>query len=150
LIAELQAFLLLAPNFSFFGLDIALSKMTLVPSFLVMAVVLIVRPYGLLGRKPAGTRAAGGVEPVVRAAPPALKWLGAASVLVLLLLPLVAGDYALSVVTEIAILVLVAASLHFIMGPGGMASFGHAAYFGLGAYGAALVAKHLGASMLAG
>jgi branched-chain amino acid transport system permease protein len=27
-------------------------------------------------------------------------------------------------------------SLHFIMGPGGMHSFGHAAYFGLGAYGA--------------
>jgi branched-chain amino acid transport system permease protein len=32
--------------------------------------------------------------------------------------------------------VLFAASLHFIMGPGGMASFGHAAYFGLGAYAA--------------
>ena len=30
-------------------------------------------------------------------------------------------------------------SLHFIMGPGGMHSFGHAAYFGLGAYGAALL-----------
>jgi branched-chain amino acid transport system permease protein len=40
-------------------------------------------------------------------------------------------------------IVLFAASLHFIMGPGGMASFGHAAYFGLGAYGAALLAKWL-------
>jgi len=35
---------------------------------------------------------------------------------------------------------LFASSLHFMMGPGGMASFGHAAYFGLGAYGAALLA----------
>ncbi|MBV8447970.1 MAG: branched-chain amino acid ABC transporter permease, partial [Hyphomicrobiales bacterium] len=31
-----------------------------------------------------------------------------------------------------------AASLHFLMGLGGMASFGHAAFFGIGAYGAAL------------
>ena len=48
------------------------------------------------------------------------------------------------------ILTLFAASLHFIMGPGGMASFGHAAYFGLGAYGAALAAKWLAAPMAAG
>ena len=66
------------------------------------------------------------------------------------LLPLLAGDYALSVLTEIAISVLFAASLHFIMGPGGMATFGHAAYFGLGAYGAALAVKHLAAADAAG
>jgi branched-chain amino acid transport system permease protein len=40
-----------------------------------------------------------------------------------------------------AIAVLFAASLHAAMGPGGMPSFGHAAWFGLGAYGAALVAQ---------
>ena len=34
------------------------------------------------------------------------------------------------------------------VGPGGMASFGHAAYFGLGAYGAALAVKWLGLPML--
>src|SRR5690606_6049528 len=39
------------------------------------------------------------------------------------------------------------ASLHFMMGPGGMASFGHAAFFGLGAYGAALLVKHFAAPM---
>jgi branched-chain amino acid transport system permease protein len=44
-------------------------------------------------------------------------------------------------------MVLFAASLHFIMGGGGMVSFGHAAYFGLGAYGAALAVVHLGAGM---
>ena len=37
---------------------------------------------------------------------------------------------------------LFAASLQLVMGTGGMASFGHAAYFGLGAYAAALAAKH--------
>ena len=45
--------------------------------------------------------------------------------------------------TEMVIAVLFAASLHFMMGPGGMPSFGHAAWFGLGAYGAGLAAKGL-------
>ena len=53
--------------------------------------------------------------------------------------PLLGGDYAKLVATEAAILVLFAASLHFMMGPGGLASFGHAAYFGVGAYAAALL-----------
>ncbi len=44
---------------------------------------------------------------------------------------------------EIMIAVLFEANLHFIMGPGGMHSFGHEAYFGLGAYGAALFLKAL-------
>jgi branched-chain amino acid transport system permease protein len=45
---------------------------------------------------------------------------------------------------DIFVFALFAASLHFIMGPGGMVSFGHAAYFGLGAYGAALLLKKAG------
>jgi branched-chain amino acid transport system permease protein len=150
LIAELQAFMLLVPDFTVFGLTIAISKMTLIPSFLVMAVVLIVRPYGLLGRPPAHARVAGAVEPVVRATPGELKWLSLAALAVLIVLPAFVGDYGLIVATEILIMVLVAASLHFMMGPGGMASFGHAAYFGLGAYGAALMTKHLAAPMMAG
>ena len=48
---------------------------------------------------------------------------------------------------DLLIAVLFATSLHFIMGPGGMHSFGHAAYFGLGAYGAALLFKSLGLPM---
>jgi len=54
------------------------------------------------------------------------------------------------VLTEILILALFAASLHFMMGPGGMPSFGHAAYFGLGAYGAALLVKYWAAPMALG
>jgi branched-chain amino acid transport system permease protein len=42
---------------------------------------------------------------------------------------------------------LFAASLHFIMGPAGMHSFGHAAYFGLGAYVAALLVLRAGLPM---
>ena len=48
------------------------------------------------------------------------------------------SPYALVLGIDVLIAVLFAASLHFLMGPGGMHSFGHAAYFGLGAYGAAL------------
>jgi branched-chain amino acid transport system permease protein len=47
-------------------------------------------------------------------------------------------------------LALFAASLQFMLGSGGLASFGHAAYFGLGAYAAALAARHgapMGAAM---
>jgi branched-chain amino acid transport system permease protein len=40
------------------------------------------------------------------------------------------------------VLALFAGSLQFMMGTGGMASFGHAAYFGLGAYAAAIATRH--------
>jgi branched-chain amino acid transport system permease protein len=60
---------------------------------------------------------------------------------------LVAGDYALHVISEILIFAMFAASLQFIIGVGGMISFGHAAYLGLGAYGAALLVHHIGAPM---
>ena len=43
---------------------------------------------------------------------------------------------------------LFAASLHLLMGTGGMVSFGHAATFGLGAYGAALLVQAGRAPML--
>jgi branched-chain amino acid transport system permease protein len=45
---------------------------------------------------------------------------------------------------DLLIAALFAASLHFIMGPAGMHSFGHAAYFGLGAYAAALLVRRPG------
>src|ERR1700677_4889213 len=64
-------------------------------------------------------------------------------------LPLISGNYALTVGSEIAIFVIFAASLHFLMSVGGLASFGHAAYFGLGAYGVAFLAKLAGLPMIA-
>ena len=54
-----------------------------------------------------------------------------------------ADNYATVLLTDMLIAALFAASLHFILGPGGMHSFGHAAYFGLGAYGAALAVRAL-------
>src|SRR5262249_32114749 len=72
-----------------------------------------------------------------------------AVILIAAALPLFAGNYALTVGSEIAIFVIFAASLHFLMSVGGLASFGHAAYFGLGAYGIAFLAKLAGLPMIA-
>src|SRR5256885_2509362 len=57
------------------------------------------------------------------------------------------SPYVLVLGIDVLIAVLFAVSLHFIMGPGGMHSFGHAAYFGLGAYGAGLLVKFFAAAM---
>ena len=52
-------------------------------------------------------------------------------------MPIAADRYVTVLLTDIFCFALFAVSLHFIMGPAGMVSFGHAAYFGLGAYAAA-------------
>lgn len=48
-----------------------------------------------------------------------------------------------ALINEIAILALFALSLDLILGYAGIVSLGHAAFFGLGAYGAGLFAKHV-------
>ncbi len=55
---------------------------------------------------------------------------------------IVFGQHA-ALVNEIAILALFALSLDLILGYAGIVSLGHAAFFGVGAYGAALFAKHV-------
>ncbi len=78
-----------------------------------------------------------------------LKAFAAIALAVAACAPLWASDYWLVILTEIAILAVFAASLHFFMGLGGITSFGHAAFFGLGAYGAALGVKYLETPLLA-
>ncbi len=145
LIAEIKALCISIGVVHLGAFDINFSKLTLVAEFIVMAVVLILRPHGLLGGIPVASRAAVGVEEPLRPASQPLK-IGA----VVLLLGLVAlagvhtsSPYTLVLGTDVLIAVIFAVSLHFIMGPGGMHSFGHAAYFGLGTYGAALLVKFL-------
>lgn len=125
------------------GVAIAFPKLTLVMEFIVMAVVLVWRPWGLLGRPLAAARAVGLPEAPLRAPGWGLRWLMPLLVVTLAALPLLAGSmpYAPVLALDVLVSILFAASLHFMMGPGGMPSFGHAAYFGLGAYGAALLLK---------
>ncbi|HXJ79973.1 MAG TPA: branched-chain amino acid ABC transporter ATP-binding protein/permease [Candidatus Methylomirabilis sp.] len=67
---------------------------------------------------------------------------------VLALLPLVLPPFFLQLLTEIAIIGLFATAFNLLMGFGGMVSFGHAAYFALGAYTAALLAKRADVPMV--
>lgn len=132
-----------------FGI-LLLPKITLVLVFAVMAIVLVVRPNGLLGKPQPAARGAAEAPALVRAAPMALKLAAAALLLLAALAPFLAGPYLLSILTEMLVAILFAASLHVMMGPGGMPSFGHAAWFGIGAYAAALAATSLSLPMAAG
>jgi branched-chain amino acid transport system permease protein len=125
-------------------------KISIILVFLVMAVVLIVRPWGLFGKPEAPARRTPGltVNPW-RALTSNERFAAAAALIVAAALPFFAGNYVLTVGSEIAIFVIFAVSLHFLMSVGGLASFGHAAYFGLGAYGVALLAKMAGLPMIA-
>jgi len=124
-----------------FGIAIEFSKLTLVAEFIVMALVLVWRPNGLFGKPLTHARSDAAHAPVLRV--PGRRSLIALAValLGLILLPQWAGDYTLVLAIDVIVFALFAASLGLVIGNGGMGSFGHAAYFGLGAYGAALLAK---------
>jgi branched-chain amino acid transport system permease protein len=150
LIAEIKALCISIGTVHFGDFAVNFTKLTLVAEFVVMAVVLIVRPHGLLGSVAVTPRAATETEAPLRPASPLFK-AGAAVALVALIglaAAAKASPYALVLGTDVLIAVIFATSLHFIMGPGGMHSFGHAAYFGLGTYGAALLFKSAQAPML--
>ena len=145
LIAEIKALCIWLGVQEIAGVEVSFSKLTLVVEFLVMAVVLVWRPWGLMGKPQAAARHGGQPEQPLRAAgrSGAIAW--DMLVLALLVMPLLVGEgsYTTVLLTDMLIAALFAASLHFILGPGGMHSFGHAAYFGLGAYGVALAVRAL-------
>jgi branched-chain amino acid transport system permease protein len=149
LIAEIKALCIAIGTVSIAGLEISLSQLTLVVEFLVMAVVLVFRPWGLLGRASAASRSAAPIEAPLRPASQLYRVLACIVLALLVLMPLAAGQFPYATILTVDILtaVLFAVSLHFIMGPAGMHSFGHAAYFGLGAYGAAILLKTLALPM---
>src|SRR2546428_213603 len=126
---------------------LVLPRASVVVPFVVMAVVLIVRPWGLLGRSEVQQRTAGGAivtAGTVRVPP---RWL-AAVLAALIAVPPFLPTFHVWVLVEILAFALFAASLHLLMGTGGMVSLGHAASFGLGAYGAALLVTWTKAPML--
>jgi branched-chain amino acid transport system permease protein len=122
-------------------------EITLVLIFLVMAVTLVLKPSGLFGR-PEFTTAEDrrNPDPPLRAGGLGrVFWWGIMAVGIVV--PMLAGEFTVVVLTEIAILALFAVSLHFLIWGGGLISFGHAAYFGLGAYGSGLAVYHLSLGM---
>jgi branched-chain amino acid transport system permease protein len=59
-------------------------------------------------------------------------------------LPAVAGEYYINLTSQIFIFAIFASSINLLLGYGGLASLGHAAYMGVSAYLSALVALKLG------
>jgi branched-chain amino acid transport system permease protein len=120
---------------------------TLVLVFLTMAVVLAVRPSGLMGR-PLGD----GPTEVVQKFNIAPEGLGRTTAVFMALGLLLAalggsGVYGQSLATDGLILLIFGLSLQVMMALGGLVSFGHAAFFALGAYAAALAHTHWGAAL---
>ena len=120
---------------------------TLVLVFLTMAVVLVLRPQGLGGAALALPQRE--AVPVFSRAP--VRWTGRAwllAVVTLLLWSFVQGEYSRSLTEDLLVILLLGLSLQVMMALGGLVSFGHAAFFALGAYGAALAHVHRGWSLL--
>jgi branched-chain amino acid transport system permease protein len=148
LIAEIKALCIAIGTVDILGVSFAFSKLTLVAEFLVMAAVLMVRPWGLLGKPQSTPRANTAQEVPFALGSVHSLWMWLCIGAALLALPIFTAEspYTLVLGIDLLIAALFATSLHFIMGPAGMHSFGHAAYFGVGAYAAALLVLRAGVS----
>jgi len=126
------------------GVTLAFPELTLVAEFVVMAIVLALRPHGLLGKRPAAPVTTPLPEQRALVVAPQRRdlWIAGAILAACIALPFLRDEYAIVLATDILIAALFAASLQFLTGTGGMTSFGHAAYFGVGAYAAALAFRH--------
>lgn len=131
-----------------FGISV-FPQATLVIVFLTMAVVLVFRPQGLNGK---AISQDGGVRE------PAQKFRGlgmglagsslvSAAFVVLACVAWAGGPYWQALAADALILMIFGISLQSMMALGGLVSFGHAAFFALGAYGAALSHSLWGASL---
>ena len=107
IIAEVKALCIGIGVVDFGFITVNFSKFTLVAEFLVMAVVLIARPYGLLGRAQAAVRSIAEPEEPIRPATPMLKALGAVVLALLLCLPLLAQSSPYLLILGIDVLIAV-------------------------------------------
>ena len=131
---------------------VLLPQATLVIVFLTMAVVLVFRPQGLNGLSAAPHESAGGVREVAQQFRGLLldwHWNAAIAALLVLLAGLAwsGGPYWQTLAADALILMIFGISLQAMMALGGLVSFGHAAFFALGAYGAALSHSLWGVSL---
>jgi branched-subunit amino acid ABC-type transport system permease component len=97
---------------------------------------------------PAGRSAADGVRASMRGTPFSARraaFVSSIAGLLWLLVPLIAGTYQIRVLNLAMIFGIAVLGLQLIVGYTGQLSFGHAAFFGIGAYTAAILAMKLGA-----
>lgn len=132
-----------------FGISV-FPQATLVIVFLTMAVVLVFRPQGLNGK--AVSQDSSGVREAVQKfrglqMRPAGSSLISLAFVALACLAWAGGPYWQTLAADALILMIFGISLQSMMALGGLVSFGHAAFFALGAYGAALSHSLWGASL---
>ena len=85
LIAMVKAFCIAAGSIDLFGTPFPLSKLTLVAEFLVMAVVLVWRPWGLFGKPQGAVRGQAALEQPLRPLPAVWRRAGWAALAALVL-----------------------------------------------------------------
>ncbi|MEO8345021.1 MAG: ABC transporter permease [Betaproteobacteria bacterium] len=143
IIAVTKTFCIALGDVDVLGVTFAFPKLTLVAEFVVMALVLAVKPQGLLGHAPAVPITTPLPEQRALVEVPGRRAIIIAAIVLagLVALPFLRDEYTAVLATDIIIAALFAASLQFLLATGGMTSFGHAAYFGVGAYAAALAVK---------
>src|SRR5262249_13930946 len=73
-----------------------------------------------------------------------------AAALALIAVPLLGGDYAMSVGTSVATAAILALGLTVVLGYAGLLDLGYAAFFAIGAYTTGLLTTHAGFSFWAG
>ncbi len=112
--------------------------------YLTMAFVLLIRPQGLFGIKYSGVSAAPAVTAVSAPATIQTRAAGLIALVAMLVFPFLISDYPRALVTEIYIFAIFAMSLDLLLGFTGLMSLGHAAFFGLGAYGVAVLGTMFG------
>ncbi|GAB4235539.1 MAG: ABC transporter permease [Deltaproteobacteria bacterium] len=119
--------------------------------YLLMVVVLVIRPWGLFGR-PLKAKAlseknlgmeAQEISPVHFSVHPAIRLL---PLLLLLVVPFFTGRFYQYLLTQILIASLMAIAFNLLLGTTGLLSFGQAAFFGVGAYTVGLLATKAGVS----
>jgi branched-chain amino acid transport system permease protein len=74
--------------------------------------------------------------------------LALASVILLALIPFVSEPFIVKTITEVLIFGIFAMSLDLLIGYTGLVSFGHAAFFGIGAYAAGYFAQKISPNLL--
>jgi branched-chain amino acid transport system permease protein len=116
--------------------------------YVVLIVMLLLRPTGLLGRKQKVEDSAGAPPPVLSGGFPRstllrfIPWVFC--ILAFLVVPPMGGQYLQSMMTRIVIFAIFALSLNLLWGYGGLISLGHATFFGVGAYLSTIVIIRMG------
>jgi branched-chain amino acid transport system permease protein len=119
LIGVTKAFCIALGDVDLFGISFAFPRLTLVAEFIVMAIVLALKPQGLLGKAPAVPVTTPLPEQRALVVAPGRRAAVAAPIVLvaLLALPFVRDEYAAVLATDIVIAALFAASLQFLLRP---------------------------------